>query len=153
MGDVSSKKSGQLNVSITPEQSAFIEKLAKHRITGPELIRGLIDAAADFYDKNGWFSFPATIAPEHFQTPNFMPRTKPAKKDKNNLPSGVTNSLDDERSKALNPESPENALRRDGAPEVFINAAIDAAKREKSEAKRLFNLKEKGTPSPHVPRR
>jgi hypothetical protein len=62
-----SKKSGQLNVSITPEQEAFIEELAKHRITGPELVRGLLDEAKKFYDDNGWFSFPLTITPEKFQ--------------------------------------------------------------------------------------
>ena len=62
-----SKKSGQLNVSITPEQEAFIAELAKHRITGPELVRGLLDAAADFYAEHGWFSFPLTITPEKFQ--------------------------------------------------------------------------------------
>ena len=62
-----SKKSGQLNVSITPEQEAFIAELAKHRITGPELIRGLLDASAGFYAENGWFSFPLVVTPEKFQ--------------------------------------------------------------------------------------
>ena len=62
-----SKKSGQLNVKVTPEQEAFIAELEKHRITGPELVRGLLDAAADFYAEHGWFSFPLTITPEKFQ--------------------------------------------------------------------------------------
>lgn len=62
-----SKKSGQLNVKVTPEQEAFIAQLEKHRITGPELIRGLLDAARDFYRENGWFSFPLTITPDKFQ--------------------------------------------------------------------------------------
>lgn len=64
-----SKKTNQLNISITPEQAVFIEQVAKHRITGPELVRGLLDAAAEFYKKNGWFSFPVTITPEKFQNP------------------------------------------------------------------------------------
>lgn len=72
-----SKKSGQLNVSITPEQEAFIAELAKHRLTGPELVRGLLDEARKFYDENGWFSFPLTITPEKFQQ---AARSKPAKK-------------------------------------------------------------------------
>lgn len=62
-----SKKSGQLNVKITPDQEAFIAELEKHRITGPELVRGLLDAARGFYKENGWFSFPLTITPEKFQ--------------------------------------------------------------------------------------
>jgi hypothetical protein len=62
-----SKKSGQLNVSITPEQADFIAALAEHRITGPELVRGLIDAAAAFHAEHGWFSFPLTITPVKFQ--------------------------------------------------------------------------------------
>lgn len=72
-----SKKSGQLNVSITPEQEAFITELAKHRITGPELIRGLLDASAEFYEENGWFSFPLAVTPEKFQQ---TPRVKVIKK-------------------------------------------------------------------------
>lgn len=64
-------------MKITPEQEAFIAELAKHRITGPELIRGLLDAAAGFYAENGWFSFPLTITPEKFQQ---APRAKAAKK-------------------------------------------------------------------------
>lgn len=71
-----SKKSGQLNISITPEQAAFLEKLARHRITAPELVRGLIDAAASFYEKNGWFSFPVTITPETFQNQEAAPSGK-----------------------------------------------------------------------------
>lgn len=62
-----SKKSSYQNVSITPEQEEFIAALARHRITGPELIRGLLDAAMAFYHEHGWFSFPATITPEKFQ--------------------------------------------------------------------------------------
>lgn len=38
-----------------------------HRMTGPEVIRGLLDAAADFYAQHGWFSFPLTITPKMFQ--------------------------------------------------------------------------------------
>lgn len=72
-----SKKSGQLNVSITREQEAFIASLAKFRITGPELVRGLIDTAAEFHAKHGWFSFPATITPQMFQIPTFMDETNP----------------------------------------------------------------------------
>jgi hypothetical protein len=68
-----SKKSLQLNVSITAEQEAFIAELAKHRITGPELVRGLLDAARDFYRENGWFSFPLTITPEKFQQSSPQP--------------------------------------------------------------------------------
>lgn len=73
-----SKKSGQLNVSITPEQEAFIAEISKHRITGPELVRGLLDAAADFYAQNGWFSFPLTISPVKFQ------QSQPAKTGRRN---------------------------------------------------------------------
>lgn len=62
-----SKKSGQLNVSITPEHTAFIQKLQKYRITGPELIRGLLDAAEEFHAAHGWLSFPLKVIPEKFQ--------------------------------------------------------------------------------------
>jgi hypothetical protein len=63
-----SKKSLQLNISITPEQAAFLEQAGQtHCIPGPAMVRGLIDAASSFYTKNGWFSFPVTVTPLMFQ--------------------------------------------------------------------------------------
>lgn len=38
-----------------------------HRIDHVELARGLVEAACDFYEEHGFFSFPVRIEPEAFQ--------------------------------------------------------------------------------------
>jgi len=79
-GAMLSKKSLQLNISITPEQAGFLEQVGQaHCIPGPAMVRGLIDAAAAFYAENGWFSFPATVTPAMFQAKDVVthaPRPK-----------------------------------------------------------------------------
>lgn len=39
----------------------------KHRIVPVDLARGLVEAACDFYERHGFFSFPVRIEPEAFQ--------------------------------------------------------------------------------------
>ena len=82
-----SKKSLQLNISITPEQAEFLEQAGHaHCIPGPAMVRGLIDAAAAFYSKNGWFSFPVLVTPITFQEKATVAR---ASRPKNKMASGI----------------------------------------------------------------
>lgn len=39
----------------------------KHNIPPANLVRGLLEAAVEFYRKHGWFTFPVRIEPEAFQ--------------------------------------------------------------------------------------
>jgi len=82
-----SKKSLQLNISITPEQAEFLEQAGQtHCIPGPAMVRGLIDAAAAFYLENGWFSFPVSVMPVMFQGKDTV---APASRPKIRIPSGI----------------------------------------------------------------
>ena len=75
-----SKKSLQLNISITPEQAEFLEQAGRaHCIPGPAMVRGLIDAAAAFHGKNGWFSFPVSVTPVMFQEKDVAGRVSHSK--------------------------------------------------------------------------
>lgn len=56
---------------------AVLEEIEiKHGITKPEMARKLLAGVADFYLKQGWFSFPATISPETFQLDHQVGETK-----------------------------------------------------------------------------
>jgi hypothetical protein len=50
----------------------------RHRLSPQETLRSLADAAADFFKKYGWFSFPVTVSPEKFQNQEMpMPQGRP----------------------------------------------------------------------------
>lgn len=71
------KNDGQLNVRLPEEVLATLLKIeARHGVTPNEALRKLAVSAAAFFDKHGWFTFPATVMPEHFQNPIFMEKTE-----------------------------------------------------------------------------
>jgi hypothetical protein len=65
MPDEMSKKTGQINIGLTPETVETLEEIrAKHGLTGTEIGRRLFEAVADFYRTHGYFAFPVRIFPE-----------------------------------------------------------------------------------------
>lgn len=63
--DFVAKKSGQLNVSISDEVAETLETIhKKHGISSPELVRQLLGAVREFYEKHQFFSLPVHIEPE-----------------------------------------------------------------------------------------
>lgn len=60
-----SKKSGQLNISISPELLDTLEAIrAAHGVPPPELARVLLSKAAEFYQTHGFFTLPVRLEPE-----------------------------------------------------------------------------------------
>ena len=71
------KNDGQLNVRLPEEVLATLLKIeARHGVTPNEALRKLAVSAAAFFEKHGWFTFPAAVMPEHFQNPIFMEKTE-----------------------------------------------------------------------------
>jgi hypothetical protein len=58
----------QLNFGVTDETHRIVMEITrKHRTQPTDLCRGLVEAACDFYEQHGFFSFPVRIEPEAFQ--------------------------------------------------------------------------------------
>lgn len=58
------KLSDQVSVRIDPGWKETLKEIEeKHRIPPPELVRGLMGAALDFYREHGWFGFPVVVVP------------------------------------------------------------------------------------------
>lgn len=63
------KLTDRITVRFDEAQSAVLSELEhKHKVPAADCIRGLVAAMADFYQEHGWFSFPARIEPERFQS-------------------------------------------------------------------------------------
>jgi hypothetical protein len=76
--DLMAKKTGQLNVRIDPSLTGALDEIEqKFRIGQSELVRGLVEAAVQFYKKNGFFAFPVVIEPEA----SFLQRARQYKSD------------------------------------------------------------------------
>ena len=59
-----SKKTDQISVRLSPETMAVLREIdQRHGLIPTELTRRLIECAAEFYRKHGWFSFPVDIYP------------------------------------------------------------------------------------------
>ncbi|RRK02433.1 hypothetical protein Ga0100230_004625 [Opitutaceae bacterium TAV3] len=62
------KNDGQLNIRLPEEVLNSLLKIEEsHGMTANEVLRRLAFSAAQFYQKHGWFSFPATVTPAIFQ--------------------------------------------------------------------------------------
>jgi hypothetical protein len=60
----------QINVKMSQELRAGLRRIeAKHGTPIPEILRRLGAAAATFFDKNGYLTFPVSITPETFSPP------------------------------------------------------------------------------------
>lgn len=58
----------QINVAVTQSTyDVLIGIKNRHKILPNVLARELLVAAAEFYARHGWFSFPVVIEPEEFQ--------------------------------------------------------------------------------------
>ncbi|MDR0902184.1 MAG: hypothetical protein LBM92_05380 [Opitutaceae bacterium] len=65
----------QVNVKMSRELRARLRKIeARHGTPVPEILRRLGAAAAEFFDRNGYLTFPASIVPETFPPPSPRPR-------------------------------------------------------------------------------
>ena len=74
------KNDARLELRLPASVFKTLEKIEKtHEIKPQDLLRHLASKVAVFYDKNGWFSFPVTITPEHFQNGIFIPEIDKAK--------------------------------------------------------------------------
>jgi hypothetical protein len=63
------KNDARLKLKMPSAVLLTLQKIEReHKIKPQELLRHLVAQAAEFYEENGWFSFPQTITPEKFQT-------------------------------------------------------------------------------------
>jgi hypothetical protein len=68
-GDVLEK---QINVTVSAKTFATMQDIRReNKLTTPELTRGLLDRACMFFERWGWFGFPAIVIP--IPTPLRMP--------------------------------------------------------------------------------
>lgn len=58
----------QLNLSIDAGTEQTLAKIyERHTLKPTDFGRRLVEAACQFYEEHGWFSFPVVIEPEAFQ--------------------------------------------------------------------------------------
>jgi hypothetical protein len=75
----------QINVKMSRDLRARLRKIeAKHGTPVPEILRRLGVAAAVFFEKNGYLTFPAAVIPETFSPP--APRKAGGKQGAGGLP-------------------------------------------------------------------
>lgn len=63
-------KEKQINVAVTAEMAATLAEIkAHHHYLAPQVARGLLEGACQFYDRNKWFGFPVRFEVDTSQMP------------------------------------------------------------------------------------